>query len=94
MESLEYYNYSKKRILDTWNDEHLNFRLNVLKTNIFLAISNDLNHVKIKSETILSSLNQDILFSFLEELISFQALLANKVAINKKIQLDSLFDLI
>ena len=93
-DSLEYYNYSKKRILDSWNDEYLNFRLNVLKTKIFLEISNNLNGVTIKSESILSSLNQDILFNFLEELISFQALLANKVAINKKLQLDSLFDLI
>ena len=93
-DSLEYYNYSKMRILDTWNDEYLNFRLNILKNNIFDEISNNLNDTKIKSETILSSLSEEVLFSFLEELISFQALLANKVAINKKIQLDSLFDFI
>ena len=93
-DSLEYYNYSKMRILDTWNDEYLNFRLNILKNNIFNEISNNLNDTKIKSETILSSLSEEVLFSFLEELISFQALLANKVAINKKIQLDSLFDFI
>ena len=48
---------------------------------------------QIQKKTILSSLEQDSLFNFLEELIS-QALMANKVAINKKIQLDSLFDLI
>jgi hypothetical protein len=82
------------RILDTWNDENLIFRLNILKNNVFLEISNNLNGVKIKKKTILSSLEQDGLFNFLEELISFQSLLANKVAINKKIQLDSLFDLI
>ena len=66
MDSLEYFNYSKKRILDSWNDEHLNFRLNVLKTNIFLEISNNLNGIKIKKKTILSSLEQDSLFNFLE----------------------------
>ena len=93
-DSLDFYNYSKKRILDTWNDENLIFRLNILKNNVFLEISNNLNDVKIKNKTILSSLEQDGLFNFLEELISFQALMANKVAINKKIQLDSLFDLI
>ena len=70
------------------------FRLNILKNNIFLEISNNINDIKIKNKTILSTLEQDSLFNFLEELISFQALLANKVAINKKIQLDSLFDLI
>ena len=92
--SLDFYNYSKRRILDTWNDENLIFRLNILKNKVFLEISNNLNDVKIKKKTILSSLEQDGLFNFLEELISFQALMANKVAINKKIQLDSLFDLI
>ena len=92
--SLDFYNYSKRRILDTWNDENLIFRLNILKNNVFLEISNNLNGIKIKKKTILSSLEQDSLFNFLEELISFQALMANKVAINKKIQLDSLFDLI
>ena len=93
-DSLDFYNYSKMRILDTWNDENLIFRLNILKNKVFLEISNNLNDVKIKKKTILSSLEQDGLFNFLEELISFQALMANKVAINKKIQLDSLFDLI
>ena len=32
-DSLDFYNYSKMRILDTWNDENLIFRLNILKNN-------------------------------------------------------------
>ena len=62
--SLDFYNYSKMRILDTWNDENLIFRLNILKNNIFLEISNNLNDIKIKNKTILSTLEQDGLFNF------------------------------
>ncbi len=93
-DSLEYYNYSKTTILDTWNDEYLNFRLNILKNNIFKEISNKLIKDEINGGTILSSLKESELFSLLEELISFQAHLSNKVAVNKKIQLDAMFDLI
>ena len=39
-------------------------------------------------------LDEERLFLFLEEIISFQALLANKVPINKKVQLDAIFDFI
>ena len=38
IESLDNFNFSKERILDTWNDDYLNFRLNVLKQNIFQTI--------------------------------------------------------
>tara|TARA_Y100000022_G_scaffold153338_1_gene135278 strand:+ start:1400 stop:1534 length:135 start_codon:yes stop_codon:yes gene_type:complete len=43
---------------------------------------------------ITSSLNEERLFLLLEEIISFQALLANKIPVNKKVQLDAVFDLI
>ena len=47
-----------------------------------------------KNLAITSSLDEERLFLFLEEIISFQALLANKVPINKKVQLDAVFDFI
>ena len=47
-----------------------------------------------KNLAITSSLDEERLFLFLEEIISFQALLANKIPINKKVQLDAIFDFI
>ena len=47
-----------------------------------------------KNLVITSSLDEERLFLFLEEIISLQALLANKVPINKKVQLDAIFDFI
>ena len=94
LESLDKFSFSKNRILDTWNDDYLNFRLNVLKQNIFQQIISDYKNTKDKNTFITSSLNEERLFLFLEEIISLQALLANKVPINKKVQLDSIFDLI
>jgi len=94
IESLDNYNFSKERILETWNDDYLNFRLNVLKQNIFQTIVGELKKTNNKNLVITSSLDEDRLFLFLEEIISLQALLANKVPINKKVQLDTIFDFI
>ena len=94
LESLDKFSFSKKRILDTWNDDYLNFRLNVLKQNIFIKISNDYINTKDKNTLVTSALDQEGLFLFLEEIISLQAMLANKVPLNRKIQLDAIFDLI
>ena len=94
LESLDKFSFSKKRILDTWNDDYLNFRLNVLKQNIFIKISNDYINTKDKNTLVTSALDEERLFLFLEEIISLQAMLANKVPLNKKIQLDAIFDLI
>ena len=94
LESLDKFSFSKKRILDTWNDDYLNFRLNVLKQNIFIKISNDYINAKDKNTLVTSALDEERLFLFLEEIISLQAMLANKVPLNRKIQLDAIFDLI
>jgi len=94
VESLDNFNFSKERILDSWNDDYLNFRLNVLKQNIFQTILGKFKNTNNKNLSITSSLDEEKLFLFLEEIISLQALLANKVPINKKVQLDAIFDLI
>ena len=94
LESLDKFSFSKKRILDTWNDDYLNFRLNILKQNIFIKISNDYINTKDKNTLVTSALDEERLFLFLEEIISLQAMLANKVPLNRKIQLDAIFDLI
>jgi len=94
IESLDNFNFSKERILDTWNDDYLNFRLNILKQNIFQTILSNFKNTNHKNKLIISTLNEDRLFLFLEEIISFQTLLANKVPINKKVHLDAIFDLI
>jgi hypothetical protein len=94
IESLDNFNFSKERILDTWNDDYLNFRLNVLKQNIFQTILGEFNKTNNKNLEITSSLDEERLFLFLEEIISLQALLANKVPINKKVQLDAIFDFV
>lgn len=94
LESLDKFNFSKNRILDTWNDDYLNFRLNILKQNIFQKILSDYKNTKDKITLITSTLDKERLFLFLEEIISLQAMLANKIPINKKIQLDAIFDLI
>ena len=94
LESLDKFSFSKKRILDTWNDNYLNFRLNILKQNIFIKISNDYINTKDKNTLVTSALDEERLFLFLEEIISLQAMLANKVPLNRKIQLDAIFDLI
>ncbi len=94
IESLDNFNYSKNGILDTWNDDNLNFRLNVLKQEIFKSLSGSYKKTNHQYSLITSTLSQERLFLLLEEIISFQAFLANKVPINKKVQLDSVFDLI
>ena len=94
LESLDKFSFSKKRILDTWNDDYLNFRLNVLKQNIFIKISNDYINTKDKNTLVTSALDEERLFLFLEEIILLQGLLENKVPLNKKIQLEAIFDLI
>ena len=94
IESLDNFNFSKERILDTWNDDYLNFRLNVLKQNIFQTILGEFKKTNNKNLFITSSIDEERLFLFLEEIISFQALLANKVPINKKLQLDVIFDFV
>ena len=94
IDSIEEFNFSKNRVLDLWNDDYLNFRLNILKQNIFNALSNKFKDSGFKDASAISSLNEDKLFLFLEELISFQALLAEKVPINKKIQLSAIFDFV
>ncbi len=94
IDSIEEFNFSKTRVLDLWNDDYLNFRLNILKQNIFNVLSNKFKDSGFKDASAISSLNEDKLFLFLEELISFQTLLANKVPINKKIQLSAIFDFV
>ncbi len=94
IESLENFNFSKDKILDTWNDDYLNFRLNILKQNIFQTILGEFKKVNSKNLLITSSLDEERLFLFLEEIIILQALLVNKVPINKKVQLDAIFDFI
>ena len=94
IDSIEEFNFSKNRVLELWNDDYLNFRLNILKQNIFNVLSNKFKDNGFKDASAISSLNEDKLFLFLEELISFQALLANKVPINKKIQLSAIFDFV
>jgi DNA polymerase III delta prime subunit len=94
IESLGNFSFSKERILDSWNDDYLNFRLNVLKQNIFQTILGEFKKTNNKNLVITSSLDEERLFLFLEEIISLQALLANKVPINKKVQLDAIFDFI
>ncbi|MFL2735713.1 MAG: hypothetical protein ACJ0E8_01890 [Gammaproteobacteria bacterium] len=94
IEALDNFNFSKERILDTWNDDYLNFRLNVLKQNIFQTIVGEFKKETNKNLAITSSLDEERLFLFLEEIISLQTLLANKVPINKKVQLDAIFDFI
>ena len=94
IESLDNFNFSKERILDTWNDDYLNFRLNVLKQNIFQSILGEFKKTNNKNLVITSSLDQESLFLFLEEIISLQTLLVNKVPINRKVQLDAIFDFI
>ena len=94
IDSIEEFNFSKNRVLELWNDDYLNFRLNILKQNIFNVLSNKFKDSGFKDASAISSLNEDKLFLFLEELISFQALLANKVPINKKIQLSAIFDFV
>ena len=94
IESLDKFNFSKEKILDTWNDDYLNLRLNILKQNIFQTILGEFKKTNNKNLTITSSLDKERLFLFLEEIISFQSLLVNKVPINKKVQLDAIFDFI
>ena len=94
IESLDKFNFSKERILDSWNDDYLNFRLNVLKQNIFQTILGEYNKTNNKNLVITSSLDEEKLFLFLEEIIFLQALLENKIPINKKVQLDAIFDFI
>ena len=94
IESLENFSFSKKRILETWNDDYLNFRLDVLKQNIFQTILSGYKKTNHDNLLITSSLDEERLFLFLEEIISLQALIVNKVPINKKVQLDAIFDFI
>ena len=93
-ESLDKFSFSKNRILDTWNDDYLNFRLNILKQNIFQKLLNDFKNTKDKNTLITSLLDEERPFLFLEEIITLQAMLANKAPLNRKIQLDAIFDLI
>ena len=94
IDSLESFSFTKNRVLETWNDDYLNLRLNILKHNIFQTIFGLFQETNDKNSMITSSLDRESLFLFLEEIISLQALIANKVPINKKIQLDTIFDLI
>ena len=94
IDSIEEFNFSKTKVLDLWNDDYLNFRLNILKQNIFNVISNKFKDSGFKDTSAISTLDQERLFLFLEEIISLQALLVNKVPINKKVQLDAIFDFI
>ena len=94
IESLDNFNYSKNGILNSWNDDNLDFRLNVLKKEIFKSLSGLDKKINHQYSLITSSLNEERLFLLLEEIISFQALLANKIPVNKKVQLDAVFDLI
>ena len=65
-----------------------------LKQNIFQTIVGEFKKETNKNLAITSSLDEERLFLFLEEIISLQTLLANKVPINKKVQLDAIFDFI
>ena len=94
IDSIEEFNFSKTKVLDLWNDDYLNFRLSILKQNIFNVLSNKFKDSGFKDASAISRLDQERLFLFLEEIISLQAMLANKVPLNKKIQLDAIFDLI
>ena len=94
IDSLEEFNFSKTRALDLWNDDYLNFRLSILKQNIFNVLSNKYKKNSFEDSSAISSISEDKLFLFLEEIISFQALLANRVPVNKKIQLSSIFDFV
>ncbi len=94
IDSIEEFNFSKIKVLDLWNDDYLNFRLNILKQNIFNILSNKLMDSGFKNASAISTLDQERLFLFLEEIILLQGMLENKVSLNKKIQLDSVFDLI
>ena len=94
IDSIEEFNFSKIKVLDLWNDDYLNFRLNILKQNIFNVLSNKLMDSGFKNASAISTLDQERLFLFLEEIILLQGMLENKVSLNKKIQLDSVFDLI
>ena len=94
IDSIEEFNFSKNKVLDLWNDDYLNFRLDILKHSIFQTILIKLQKKDSKSSLSTSLLDEDKLFLFLEETISFQALLINKVPVNKKIQLNAIFDFI
>ena len=94
IDSIEDFNFSKNKVLDLWNDDYLNFRLDILKHSIFQTILNKIQKKDSKSSLSTSLLDEDKLFLFLEETISFQALLINKVPVNKKIQLNAIFDFI
>ena len=94
IDSIEDFNFSKNKVLDLWNDDYLNFRLDILKHSIFQTILNKLQKKDSKSSLMTSLLDEDNLFLFLEETISFQALLINKVPVNKKIQLNAILDFI
>ena len=94
IDSIEEFNFSKNRVLELWNDDYLNFRLNILKQNIFNVLSNKFKDNGFKDASAISTLDQERLFLFLEEIILLQGMLENKVSLNKKIQLDSVFDLI
>ena len=91
---MDNFSFSKEKILDSWNDDYLNFRLNVLKQNVFQTILGEFKKTNNKNLFITSSLDEERLFLILEEIISLQALLANKVPINRKVQLDAIFDFI
>ena len=94
IDSIEEFNFSKTKVLDLWNDDYLNFRLNILKQNIFNVLSNKLKNSGFKNASAISSLDQERLFLFLEEIILLQGMLENKIPLNKKIQLNAIFDLI
>ena len=68
--------------------------MDVLKQNIFQTILRGYKKTNHDNLLITSSLDEERLFLFLEEIISLQALLVNKVPINKKVQLDAIFDFI
>ena len=94
LESLDKFSFFKDRILESWNDDYLIFRLNVLKQIIFQTILNNYKNTNDNNASIISLLDEEKLFLILEETITLQALLANKVPVNKKVQLDAIFDLI
>ena len=94
IDSIEEFNFSKTKVLDLWNDDYLVFRLNILKQNIFNVLSNKLKNSSFKNASAISKLDQEGLFLLLEEIILLQGLLENKVPLNKKIQLEAIFDLI
>jgi hypothetical protein len=94
IDSIEEFNFSKTKVLDHWNDDHLNFRLNILKQNIFNVLLNKFKDSGFKDASVISTLDEERLYLFLEEIISLQAMLVNKIPLNKKVQLDAIFDLI